>query len=101
MPQKVTRPSCIKCEYLEHCFGVLVSSHLFLLLSLKPYEGKTFLHLSHHMFSEINIMPAAKALEKAVVDGVTCVLAATRANPKVRAAHMCTKCTNKRFKSQS
>jgi hypothetical protein len=53
------------------------------------------------MFSEINIMPAAKALEKAVVDGVTCVLAATRANPKVRAAHMCTKCTNKRFKSQS
>ncbi len=35
-------------------------SHLFLLLLLKLYEGKTFLHLSHHMFTETNIVPTAK-----------------------------------------
>jgi hypothetical protein len=28
---------------------------------LKPYEGKTFLDLYHHMFTETNIVPTAKA----------------------------------------
>jgi hypothetical protein len=56
MPQKISRPRCVKCECLEHCFGELVSSQLFLLLLLKPYEGKTFLHLSHHMLEEKNII---------------------------------------------
>ncbi len=64
MLQKVTWPSYIKCECLEHCFGaLLVNSHLFLLLLLKPYEGKTFFHLSHHMFTETNIVPMTKASE--------------------------------------